>query len=243
MLTAYNNNDDDEDGDHSGMIFSKLVFDTPPQGNGQRRSGKDFRKNNSKDQKKSLLPSNPKQALEIIQMRKQKIEKLATKEEKELSQRHDAWAKAFKRSQGIAVRDDVSKLKRAINKKEKIKEKKRKLWTERASKTKDDVSKKALKRQENIDSRRQLLKETRMTKRMGISKKSLVAKRAKEQKSKKTSSSSVSQNKKMGSSGRHYKMGSGERRQKKENSAVSAASTADKTKSSTTTANRNRKKK
>lgn len=195
--------------DDGEMIFSKLIFDTPEDGKKKTKV--------MTNKKASLLPSNPKQALEKIRMRKEKIDKLSTKEEKESSLKHDAWAKAFKRSQGIAVRDDVTKLRKAISKREKIKDKKKELWTERASKTKEEISKKAQKGQENIDSRKMLLKETRMTKRMGISKKSLYAKRSKEEKDKKMSKGhGGSNNKKMGSSGRHYKLGSNERREKKE---------------------------
>lgn len=116
----------------------------------------DFSTSADDGKKKSLTPSNPKQALQKALARAGRIEQVASvdKTRAEQMQRSDAWAKAIQKAQGIVIKDDPRLLKKSINRLEKAKTKRSERWKEREQSTKDDQMARQKKRQANIDARK-----------------------------------------------------------------------------------------
>lgn len=71
--------------------------------------------------------SNPSQALEQLAARKEKLAAMPEEKRKVIEER-DKWEKAEARLEGIKVRDDEARLKKASKKKEKEKKKSKKSW-------------------------------------------------------------------------------------------------------------------
>lgn len=122
------------------QIFSKFDFST---------SGDDGKK-------RSLTPSNPKQALQKALARAERIEQVAAsdKERADQMQRSDAWAKAIQKAQGLVIKDDPRLLKKSIQRLDKAKAKRTERWKEREQATKDEQASRQKRRQENIDARK-----------------------------------------------------------------------------------------
>ena len=81
----------------------------------------------SKKSKNLTTTSNPSLALGLLTARK---EKLATmpEEKRKAAEEHEKWEKAEARMEGVKVKDDEARLKKAAKKKEKEKEKSQKKW-------------------------------------------------------------------------------------------------------------------
>lgn len=110
--------------------------------------------------KKAVTPKNPKQALQKVESRLAKIQKLTTedKSKAEQLQKSEAWAKAIQKAQGLVIKDDPKLLKKSIHRLEKAKEKRTEKWNERKQETKDLQFNKQKKRQENLDKRKEQAK-------------------------------------------------------------------------------------
>lgn len=106
------------------------------------------------------LPSDPKAALAIVEARKKKEEARQAKrgEEGEDGARErkerEKWSKVEAAAQGVKIRDDEALLKKAAKKKDKIKEKSRKEWTDREKEKADQAASRQKKRNDNIAARK-----------------------------------------------------------------------------------------
>lgn len=116
-----------------------------------------FTETEEQPRKKALLPKNPKQALEAVQKGRDALAELQALDPKRAAAREekDSWTKAISKAQGIAVRDDVKLLKRAIARQDKAKERGKKQWEKRQEKVKDEKMAKQKTRRENIESRKE----------------------------------------------------------------------------------------
>lgn len=112
------------------------------------------------DGKKAVTPKNPKQALQKVESRLAKMQKLSTedKSKAEQLQKSEAWAKAIQKAQGLVVKDDPKLLKKSIQRLEKAKEKRTEKWKERKKETNDAQFNRQKKRQENLDKRKEQAK-------------------------------------------------------------------------------------
>lgn len=119
-----------------------------------------FTEDEEQPRKKALLPKNPKQALEAVQKDRDALAELQALDPKRAAAREekDSWTKAISKAQGIAVRDDVKLLKRAIARQDKAKERGKKQWEKRQEKVKDEKMAKQKTRKENIESRKEAKK-------------------------------------------------------------------------------------
>lgn len=127
----------------------------------------------SKKRDKNALPSNPKQALAMLEARKAKE---AARRERQGGGDGDAgdesaadgnesakWSKALSAAKGVKIRDDEALLRKSLKRKEKAKQKSAGAWKEREQEVKDKEAEKQKKRTDNLKAR----KDAKMAKKKG----------------------------------------------------------------------------
>lgn len=128
--------------------------------------------NRLNDESESTKPANkkaisdPKQALQKLQAQKDKLAKLkATDADKAAALEEKLeLKKALAKAEGVSIKDDVSLLKKSIQRREKEKEKSRDSWEKKKSEQKEAEEKRQNKRNENIQARI----DAKKNKKMGI---------------------------------------------------------------------------
>jgi len=96
--------------------------------------------------------SNPTQALAQLSSRKEKLAAMPEDKRKHVEER-DRWAKAEARMEGVKVRDDEARLKKAAKRAEKDKAKSKKSWDERKEQIGAAMAARQKKRTDNIAAR------------------------------------------------------------------------------------------
>ncbi|KAI0298344.1 surfeit locus protein 6-domain-containing protein [Multifurca ochricompacta] len=103
-------------------------------------------------------PSNPTQALQQLASRKEKLAALPEEKRKQIEEQ-ERWEKAEARLEGVKVREDESRLKKAAKRNEKEKANSKKAWTERKEQLAANMAAREKKRADNIASRNEKRKE------------------------------------------------------------------------------------
>ncbi|KIO15386.1 hypothetical protein M407DRAFT_35049 [Tulasnella calospora MUT 4182] len=98
---------------------------------------------------KHKVANDPKMALKQLSARSERLAGLPEQQRKEAEAKLK-WEKAEARLEGEKVKDDVTKLKKALKRKEKEKNKMREKWEERKQAVKDDIAARDKKRADNI---------------------------------------------------------------------------------------------
>ncbi|TFK52859.1 SURF6-domain-containing protein [Heliocybe sulcata] len=93
--------------------------------------------------------SDPKQALQQLEARKEKIAALPEEKRKAIEEKAK-WEKAEARLEGVKVKDDEARLKKAAKRKDKEKTKSKKAWDERKKDVKDQMAARQKKRTDNL---------------------------------------------------------------------------------------------
>lgn len=126
----------------------------------------DFASTGKKDKKSNLGGKDYKRLLEKIEHRNEKIKKVKEKDVKAAKNLEDKfkWEAALNKAEGEKVKDDPLLLKRALKRKEKIKEKKKKKWVDRTNTVEKLKEDKMKKRNVNIKKRKDAKKEKKIKK-------------------------------------------------------------------------------
>ncbi|KAF9653434.1 SURF6-domain-containing protein [Thelephora ganbajun] len=103
----------------------------------------------SKKSKNLTTTSNPSLALGQLTARKEKLAAMPEEKRKAVEE-HEKWEKAEARMEGVKVKDDEARLKKATKRKEKEKEKSQKRWHERKEQTATSMAARQKKRADNI---------------------------------------------------------------------------------------------
>ncbi|EGO01355.1 hypothetical protein SERLA73DRAFT_179541 [Serpula lacrymans var. lacrymans S7.3] len=168
-------NKDKDKRDHGPSTKTQLIVPDPTAGQGSSHGPHSNLTNiafsslagssTSKKAQQLKVSSNPTQALEQLAARKEKLAALP-EEKRKMIEEKDKWAKAEARLEGVKVKDDEGRLKKAAKRKDKEKVKSKKGWDERKEQLSASMAAKQKKRADNIATRH----ERRNDKKKGVGK-------------------------------------------------------------------------
>ncbi|KAK3581904.1 hypothetical protein CHS0354_024216 [Potamilus streckersoni] len=149
------------EGTHKDSVHSNISQGKRPIYNKEGKlvfSKFDFSDSKVKEKSQSgLTGKDYKRLLEKIEKRNKTINKLKEKDTSAAKNMEEKlqWQAAIHRAEGEKVKDNPELLKKALKRKDKMKEKRKKKWDERVQQTKQRMDAKQQKRQKNIKSRKQ----------------------------------------------------------------------------------------
>ncbi|KAH3800908.1 surfeit locus protein 6 homolog isoform X2 [Dreissena polymorpha] len=160
-------------GDHASKGSNSVVPTSPPKpiynSEGQIVFSKfDFTASGKKEKKEKsdLTGKDYKRLLQKIEKRNEKINKVKSKDESAAKSLQDKfkWESALHKAEGVKVKDNPELIKKALKRKEKIKQHRKKKWDARVETVKKQQNEKIKKRTENIQKRKQANKDKKMQK-------------------------------------------------------------------------------
>ncbi|KAL0946001.1 hypothetical protein HGRIS_012277 [Hohenbuehelia grisea] len=142
--------------DHPQSSLTNIAFSALPSSSGAGSSSKAARA----VKQHLTTASDPAQALAQLAARKAKLESLPA-EKRAAIQERERWEKAEARLEGVKVRDDEGRLKKAVKRKDKEKTKSKKAWDDRKEQLAASMAAKQKKRTDNIAMRHERKNEKR----------------------------------------------------------------------------------
>lgn len=135
------------------IVFSKFDFT-------------DSAKKEKKENQNELHGKDYKRLLEKIEKRNEKIKKLKNKDEDAAKSLQDKykWESVMNKAEGQKVKDNPELLKKALKKKEKMKDKRKQKWGDRVKTVEKQQKDKQKKRTDNIQKRKQAAKDKKLQK-------------------------------------------------------------------------------
>ncbi|KAH6902022.1 surfeit locus protein 6-domain-containing protein [Coprinopsis sp. MPI-PUGE-AT-0042] len=144
--------------DEASKKFTNIAFSSTASGSKSKSIASNVDLTAPNLSKNLKTSSDPKQALALLEKKKQRLAKMPEEKRKAIEEK-ERWAKAELRMSGVKVRDDEARLKKAVKRKEKEKEKGKKEWSDRKEQVANAMAAKQKKRNDNIAMRNERKKD------------------------------------------------------------------------------------
>uniref|UniRef100_A0A0K0DKB1 SURF6 domain-containing protein n=1 Tax=Angiostrongylus cantonensis TaxID=6313 RepID=A0A0K0DKB1_ANGCA len=130
-------------------IISFSKFDFIVRGNSEKK------RLTTSQKKQKFTGKDYKSLIKKVEKREEKLEKLREKEPEKACEVEDSirWSRVLNKAQGVKVKDNMQLLQKGLERKEKLKKKKKEIWSNRKAVLLREKEKKQKKRKENIQKR------------------------------------------------------------------------------------------